>query len=94
MEKMVNQGCGERRALRGQQGHEESQDSKGKPAMLAFLGRRVKLDRQAHRDSLDDRDTTGILVFQDLRDDLGLLATLAPPAPLDLQDLQAHQEWV
>lgn len=94
MEKMGNQDCGERRALRAQQDYEESQDSKGKLAMLAFLDRRVKLDLQAHQDRLEDRDTTVILVPQDLRDDPDLLATLVPQVPLDLQDLQARREWV
>lgn len=44
MEKMGNQGCGERRALQAQQDHGESQDSKEKLVMLASPDKRVKLD--------------------------------------------------
>lgn len=94
MEKMVNQGYGERRALQVQQDHEESQDSKAKLAMLASLDRRGKLVLQAHRGHLEDRGMMVILVLQDFRDDPDLLVTLVPQVLLDPQDLQAHQEWV
>lgn len=43
MEKTGNQDCGESQAYQAQQDHEESQDSKGKLAMLASLDRRVRL---------------------------------------------------
>lgn len=93
MEKMVNQGCGERRAPQAQQDHEESQDSKAKLAMLASPDRRAKLVLQARRGHLEDRDMMVILVLQDLREDPDLLVTLVPQALLDPLDLQARQEW-
>lgn len=94
MEKMGNQGCGEKQALQVQQDHEESQDSKGKLAMLASLDRRVKLDLQVRPDHQADQVMMAIPASQDLRDDLDPLATLVLRVQLDRQDRLVHQEWV
>lgn len=94
MEKMENRGCGEKQALQAQQDHEESQDSKGKLAMLASLGRRVMLDLQVPLDHQADRDMRVILVLQELWVDLDPPATLALQVQLDLLGLLVHQEWV
>lgn len=93
MEKTGSQGCGEKQVLQAQQDHEESQDSKGKLAMLASLDRRVNLDLQVHQDNQADRDTMVIPAPQELRDDLDPLATLVLQVHLDHQDLPVHQEW-
>lgn len=93
-EKMENQDCGEKQGLQAQQDPGECPDSKGKQATLAFPDRRVKPDPQVHPGHLADRDMRVIQVRQDLRGDLDLRATLALQVQLDLQDLQAHQEWV
>lgn len=94
MEKMGNQACGEKQALQAQQDHEESQDSKGKLAMSASPDRRVKLGPQVHLDHQADQDMMGILVPQDLRDDLDPPATLVLQVQLDHQDLLVQREWV
>lgn len=91
---MENQGCGEKQALRAQQDHEESQDSKGKLAMLASLDRRVKPDLQVLLDHQADQDMMVIPVLQELREDLDPLVTLVLQDQLDHQDLLVHQDWV
>lgn len=94
MERMGNQGCGERQAPQAQQDREQSQDSKGKPAILASLDRRVNLDLQAPLDHQAGQDMMVTPGPQDLRADLDLPATLAHQVQLDHQDHLVHQDWV
>lgn len=94
MERMENQGCGEKRALQAHQESEESQDSKGKPVMPASPDRRVKLDLLVHLEHQADQDMMVIPVPPELWDDLDLRATLVLQVRLDHQDLLAHQDWV
>lgn len=91
---MENQGCGEKQALQAQQDHEESQDSKGKLAMLASLDRRVKPGLQVLLDHQADQDMKVILVLQELREDLDPPVTLVLQDQLDHQDLLVRQDWV
>lgn len=73
---------------------EESQDSKGRLAMLASLDRRVILGLQVQAGHQEDQDMRAILDLQGLRGDLDPLATLVLRVQLGLQDPLALQEWV
>lgn len=94
MGKMENQGCGESPVLQAQQDHEESLDSKGKPATLGSPDRRVMLALQGLLEHQVDQDMRVIPVLQELWDDLDPQAILVLQVQLDHQVLLVNQEWV
>lgn len=83
-----------KQAHQDQRDHEESLDSKGKLAMLAFQDRRVKLDLLDHLDLQAEWAMMAILAPQELREGLDPLATLVLQVQLVHQDPLVQQEWV
>lgn len=91
---MENQGCGESPVRQAQQDHEESLDSKGRPATLGSPDRRVMLVLQVPLEHQADQDMRAIPVLQEPWDDLDPKATLVLRVQLDLQVQLVNQEWV